>query len=172
MSPELFKRVQAMPPGSTADLQASPDLAAFVEAIGSATAGAKIGGTDQEYEKFLTFGRNAANEIVVTAISLVGKQGGNISRLLTPGVIGVAHVHYGGPNGLVQPPNSGDDSIAKARNLPSFVIGSTGRNVWELGRSNGNISIRSVLPNNNYGRWEPYQPDASKYKIYNGSKYQ
>lgn len=78
------KRAQALPPGSTADLQASPDLAAFLEAIGLTTAGARIGGTDQDYEKFLTFGRNADNEIVVTAISVVGKQGGNIESLGEP----------------------------------------------------------------------------------------
>ncbi|MDQ2798956.1 MAG: LysM peptidoglycan-binding domain-containing protein, partial [Armatimonadota bacterium] len=162
------KRAQAMPSVSTADLQASPDLAAFVKSIASATAGAKIGGSDQDYEKFLTFGRNAADEIVVTAISIPGKQGGSVNRLLIPGTLAIAHVHY---QGLEQPPHRGDNSVAKARNLPSFVIGSSGRNVWEIGRVNGNYSIRSVLNSNKYGNWEAYQIDPSKYKTYSGSKF-
>ncbi len=162
------KRAQALPSVSTADLQASSDLASFVKGIGSSTASARIGGRNQEYEKFLTFGKNANGEIIVTGISLVGPQGGNIFGMLNSGVIGIAHVHY---QGLVQPPNSGDNSIAKVRNLPSFVIGSTGQNIWEIGRANGNISIRSILPNNNFGRWEAYQINADRYRIYNGGQY-
>jgi hypothetical protein len=161
-------RAQALPSVSTADLQASPDIAAFVASIGPATANAQIGGTDQRYEKFLTFGRNADNEVVVTGISVVGRQGGNIAGLITPDVISIAHVHY---DTLVQPPNSGDDSIGKVRNLPSFVIGNTGQNVWEIGRVNGNIAIRSVGTNNTFGQWEKYQSNADNYRIYNGRKY-
>jgi LysM repeat protein len=162
------RKAQALPSVSTSDLQSSPDLASFVEDIGPATATAKIGGSNQRYEKFLTFGRNGDGAIVVTGISLVGPQGGNIAGLLTPDVIGIAHVHY---QGLVQPPNSGDNSIAKARNLPSFVIGSTGRNVWEIGRVNTDISIRSVLPHNTFGPWEKYQPNGDDYRIYNADRY-
>lgn len=157
------KKTQALPSISTEDLQAPPDLAAFVREISTATAKARIGGRDQDYEKSLSFSRNSDNQIVVTAISIVGKQGGGVSGLLTSGVIGIAHVHY---NGLVQPPHSGDSSIAKVRNLPSLVIGSSGKNVWEIGRINGNYAIRSVIGFNNYGRWEIFQGDASKYKIY------
>lgn len=161
-------KVQALPSVSGGDLQGPSDLSAFVQGIGPATANARIGGRDQNYEKFLTFGRDSDGQVIVTGISLVGPQGGNISGLLTPDVISVAHVHY---QGLNQPPNSGDNSILKFRNLPSYVIGDTGRNVWEIGRVSDTISIRSVGPNNTFGAWEKYQSNANNYRIYNGNKY-
>jgi hypothetical protein len=162
------KMVEALPSVSVADLQASSDFASFVQEIRAETASAKIGGRNQEYEKFLSFGRNEGGEIIVTGISLVGPQGGNVAGLLGSGTIAIAHAHY---QGLYQPPHGADNSITKLRNIPSFVIGSTGRNTWEIGRVDGNISIRTVLPNNSFGRWEAFQSDPRNYRIYNDRKY-
>ena len=137
------------------------DLAAFVRAIGEPTATATIGGTDQNYEKIIVFGRNAEGAVVVRAIALVGPNGGSVPAV--QGRIGLAHVHY---EGLNQPPHAGDDSAAR-RNVSSFVIGATGQNVWEVGRVNTVNSIRSVLPGNQYGTWEVFQVEPENYTIYN-----
>jgi hypothetical protein len=158
---QATQQVQATPSVSTADLSAPADLSAFVRGIAGPTATATIGGTNQEYEKFIVFGRNAGGEVVVRAIALMGPNGGVVPSV--QGRIGLAHVHY---EGLNQPPHAGDDSATR-RNVPSFVIGSTGQNVWEIGRVNTVNSIRSVLPNNQFGTWEPFQVNPDHYTIYN-----
>jgi hypothetical protein len=158
---QATQQVQATPSVSTADLSAPADLSAFVRGIAEPTATATIGGTNQEYEKFIVFGRNAGGEVVVRAIALMGPNGGVVPSV--QGRIGLAHVHYAGLN---QPPHAGDDSATR-RNVPSFVIGSTGQNVWEIGRVNTVNSIRSVLPNNQFGPWEQFQVNPDNYTIYN-----
>ena len=148
-------------------------MAAFVKAISVPTARAEIGGTNQGFEKELAFGRDPnTGEVIVTGIALGGSQGGSISSLMGPDVIAVAHVHYATlDTTLAQPPNGADDLVERKYGISSFVIGATGTNVWEVGKVNGNIDIRSVGNSNRYGAWEGYQIHEDSYRLYNGSKY-
>jgi len=144
------------------DLSSPPDVAEFVTAIALETARAQINGRDQDYEKFLTFGRDANGKVVVTGIAVLNNQGGDVARLMGSGVIAAAHVHW--PR-LRQVPMGGDDGIARFNNLPSFVISGDGRQVFEIGRTNGVISIRSVRSGGPPGPWEAFQ-SSGKYRYY------
>ena len=144
------------------DLSAPPDVSEFVTAIALETAKAEIGGRDQDYEKFITFGRDAKGEVVVTGVAVLNHQGGEIARLISGGAIAAAHVHW---SRLRQVPMGGDDSIARFNNLPSFVITGDGRQVFEIGRTKGVISIRSVRSGGEPGPWEAFQ-SSGKYRHY------
>jgi hypothetical protein len=162
----LLGGAQPLPAASSerfpTDLSAPPDVSEFLTAIAEVTAKAEIGGRDQDYEKFLTISRDAKGEVIVTGIAVLGRQGGDVSRLIPDGTIADAHVHG---RGLVQTPLQGDNSIAKSRNLPSFVISSDGRQIFEIGRTKGVISIRSVRSGGKPGPWEAFR-SSGKYRHY------
>ena len=155
-------RAQDLPDRFSTDLSAPPDVSELVTAIAPATVNARISCPDQDYEKFLTFGRDANGEVIVTSISIPGKQGGDVSQLIPDGTIAVAHVRQ---SSLISTPTGGDDSIAKTRNIPSFVITGDGRQVFEVGRTKGVISIRSVRSGGKPGPWEAFQ-SSGRYRHY------
>jgi uncharacterized protein len=63
-----------------------------------------------------------------------------------------------------KPPSGQDDKDAKA-GIPTFFIGSRGRDVWEIGRTGGTISVRLVSETGG-GPWEKFQSDPTKYHYY------
>ena len=62
-------------------------------------------------------------------------------------------------------PPSGDEDHDTKDNIPAFYIGSRGRDVWEIGKKAGVVSIRMVS-DEGVGPWEPFQKDPSKYRYY------
>jgi hypothetical protein len=137
----------------------APDVHPFVTSIAKATAGARIGGSDQRFERIITFGRNASGELVVTSLSALRTASG----LQVPaGTIGVLIVHY---DGQCAPPQGGDDYPA-TQGLLDFVAGSSGEQLWEVGTANGAREIRQVNGVASFGPWETFQADPSLYRVY------
>lgn len=143
------------PPASTGDVVADRAVRDFVVDIARETARAPIGGRDQEYEKFLVIGRDPSGEPFVRRMGVVGKQGGIITSL--PGET-VVHQHY---EGLAQSPNGGDSSSA-LNGKPGFVIGSDGRTVWEVGRIDGEVKVRTVRDGGASSGWRDFQAQPTR----------
>ena len=141
------------PKGNIVADQATRD---FVVSIASVTANARIGGRSQEFEKTLVIAKSTDGETLIKSLGLVGRQGGTITAGRGDTVV---HVHY---EGLDQPPNKADNSAAKF-GYPSFIIGQDGK-VWEVGRIEGQVQVRSVGDNGRIGPWQQFQEDAAKYR--------
>lgn len=136
------------------DVIAAPSVRAFVVDVAKDTARARIAGGDQEYEEFLVIGQNASGQPFIKTMGVVGKQGGVI-----PSELGdiIVHQHY---EGLSQAPHGGDSSAA-LHGRPSFVIGADGRTVWEIGRIEGDVKVRTVGNGDSVGRWRDFQIDPA-----------
>lgn len=147
---QAAKEVASAPMSSTADVVADPAVRDFVRDISVATARAKIGGRDQQFEKFFVIGQDTLGEPFVKTIGVLGENGGRI-----PSQAGdvVAHRHY---DSLVQPPNGADESAARI-GRSSFVINDDGRTVWEIGRINGEVKVRTVGDDGATGKWRDFE---------------
>lgn len=146
---QAAREVAAAPRSASGDVVAEPDIRDFVKDIAIATAQADIGGKSQRFEKFLVIGRDASGEPFVKTIGVLGEQGGRIPSQRGDAVV---HRHY---DGLIQPPNSGDDSAA-LNGKSSFVINDDGRTVWEVGRVNGDVKVRIIGDDGATGRWSDF----------------
>jgi hypothetical protein len=62
-------------------------------------------------------------------------------------------------------PPSGDDDTLVRSGIPAFVIGARDRDIWEIGKVSGAISVR-LISVTQLGPWEPFQQDPSKYRYY------
>jgi hypothetical protein len=101
-------------------------------------------------EKFLFFSENESGEVLVSRIAVLKGLGAKLGRRKDETAL--AHVHY---RGLVQPPWGADHSNGKAFAHSSFVIGSTGEDVWEVGRHSGRYNYRQVK--RELGPWEEFE---------------
>ncbi|MEO6217730.1 MAG: hypothetical protein ABIO86_17005 [Sphingomonas sp.] len=149
--------VQKQMPVSAVDVSSPVDLRRFIKDIAKATATAALHGRgkNDDFERFFTVGRNSANQLVITSIHVVGRQGAHVMTMMPPGSILIAHYHG---SGLVQPPNSGDNSAVRLGNISSFVIGDGGDTVWEIGRDKGREVFREIRRGGVPGRWQRYRP--------------
>jgi len=144
--------------GAPAD-PVAPDVYPFVTAIAEATAGARIGGNDQRFERVITFGRNASGQLVVTSISALRAVGG---LAIPSGAIGVLIVHFDGQCG----PPQGSDDYAAAQGVLDFVASSSGKVLWEITTTNGAREIRQVAGPESFGQRETFQSDPGQYRVY------
>jgi len=149
--------VQKQIPVSTLDVNSGLELRRFIKNIAKATATAALHGksSNDDFERFFTVGRNSTNQLVITSIHVVGRQGAHVMTMMPPGSILIAHYHG---SGLVQPPNSGDNSAVRLGNISSFVIGNGGDTVWEIGRDKGREVFREIKRGGVPGRWQRYRP--------------
>ena len=144
-------RANSSPASGTEDVTADPRYAEFLRRVGPATAGAALPRGVREGEKFMALAINGDGQVIVRRVAIFTGQGGSVGQLAR-GAGAIVHVHY---SGLVQPPNGGDHSAVKFAGISSFVIGATGRNIWEVGRVNGSFYYRSVN-RDAPGRWRRY----------------
>jgi hypothetical protein len=148
------------------DTVENTELDAFMKDIAVPLANLRVtGGANPE--KFITVGLNGDDQLVVTSVQVLGLQGG--SNLYIPdNAVAIAHTH---PTGAYQAPNGGDDSYLIVTSKPSFVVGRTGSNVWEIERDEGIPQIRLIQSGSEFGPWEPFQSNPTKYTIYNDRRY-
>jgi hypothetical protein len=137
-------------------VEATPEVRQFMNDISRATRKASLSGGN-DYEKFLTVGRGAGGELIVTSIAAL-RQGGQWSP--PPGTISHLHVHW---DLLVQPPNAADDNSARVHGYASFVVGEKDKNLYEVGRKAGQSVVRLVRPNGTAGTWLPYLENGQGY---------
>ncbi|GAB4195756.1 MAG: hypothetical protein Tsb002_28520 [Wenzhouxiangellaceae bacterium] len=142
-------RTNSAPERVTSDVSADPRYAEFLNQVSRATTRARI---PVRGEKFLALAINSEGVVVVKRIAILTGQGGDVSRFIR-GAGAIAHVHY---RGLVQYPTGADHSAVKFAGISSFVIGSSGSRIWEVGRINGQYKYRTVS-GREPGRWRPYQ---------------
>ncbi|HEX4197477.1 MAG TPA: hypothetical protein VHZ26_08545 [Caulobacteraceae bacterium] len=147
------------------DTVENPALDAFMQSIKQPLESLNVGGGDPE--KFITVGQNDQGQYIITSVQIIGSQGG--TNLWIPSdAVAIAHTH---PVGAYQAPNGADDSYLFATGKPSFEIGVTGSNLFEIERNQGAPSIRVIQPSNNFGQWEKFQADPTRYRIYSDSNY-
>ena len=147
------------------DFQANPKLDAFVQAIARPLAQLDVGGGEQS-ERFISIGVNSDGQYVVTSIQILGTQGG--TNITTPsGTVAMVHSH---PGREYEQPAKADNQVAAVYNQSSFVVADGGKNIWEIGRNDGVISIRTIT-SDPIGPWEPFQRDTARYRFYSNSRY-
>jgi hypothetical protein len=142
----------------------TPDLNQFLLDIKDDLANLRV--AVGEREKFVTVGRDAAGQLVVTSVQVLGESGGN--PYIPAGTLTMAHTHFPDEN---QMPANLDNSYLFATNKPSYVIDEKGGNLFEIGRYKGLDSIRLVNSATSFGPWERFHLDYNKYNIYSMSKY-
>jgi hypothetical protein len=144
--------VNAKKAASGGDVSSEQSYIDFLKATSRATTKAKLNLPDgsQRGEKFLVLGTNSNDEVVVIRVGVLTGQGGSIS---VAGAGAVAHVHY---RGLIQRPDGADHSAVKFKGIPSFVIGQTGRRIWEVGRQN-NIYVYRSVHGSEPGSWKEFK---------------
>jgi hypothetical protein len=149
-----------------ADFHADPALDKFMQTIAKPLAKLQLNGENQ-VERYVTIDRNADGQYFVASIQIMGKQGGRVSEPST--TYAIAHSH---PGTDLEQPDKADAGWAINTGRPSFVIGDAGRNIWEIGRNSGVVSIRLIndAPAE-FGEWEKFHKLPSEYKIYNTTRY-
>jgi YD repeat-containing protein len=149
---------QSEKPTSVQNVSSDPQVRQFILDIAELTRAAKLSG-GQQYEKFLTVGRNSTGELIVTSIAALPQ-----GATWTPpsGTITHLHIHH---NDLYQPPHAADDAYARTRGKASFVVGGQDRNLYEVGRQNGQSAVRLIKNNGVLGTWLPYQIDPKSYYV-------
>jgi hypothetical protein len=140
------------------DSPVTADIYEFVAKIGPDLGSFKLNG-DQNYERGVTFARNANHELVVTSLAVL--RPGQAPEP-SVGMIGVVLGHYPGQCEL---PYGSDDTYTAAGGLIGFVTNGSGK-VWEMGRADGIVWIRQVNSPASFGPWEKYQTDPAKYETY------
>jgi hypothetical protein len=116
-----------------------------------------IGGTNQDLERTLTIGVNAAGRFIVRSIQVTGGVGG--SPYFPTGVIAAIHSHtYSSQNADWNRPGGGDATTGKIMNIPAFVFGYDGHSMnpslYEIGRNNGWYRERRIDTNGSPGHWQ------------------
>jgi len=152
---------QAKQPTTALSVESQSDVRLLMAEIANPTRRASLSG-GQDFEKFVTVGRNGAGELIVTSIAAV-RQG---ARWTPPaGTVTHLHVHFGGPNGLYQPPHGADDEYARVRGRASFVVGGEDKKLYEVGRQNGQSVVRTIGKGGAFGSWLPYQVKPENYYV-------
>jgi RHS repeat-associated protein len=138
---------------SNDDVSADPRYAEFLRRVGPATARARLHSSIKggQGEKFLALAINSNGEVVVLRVAVLVGQGATVGSLAV-GAGAIAHVHY---EGLIQPPHQADHSAVKYGRISSFVLGHTGRRLWEVGRMSGGYVYRDVSRSSPRG-WQEY----------------
>lgn len=144
--------------------QARLELDAFVLEIARPLAQLDVAGGERS-ERYISIGINSNGQYVVTSIQIFGSQGGR--SVAPPGTVAMAHTH---PSDDFEQPAKADDQLAAEHNQSSFVIARNGKNVWEIGRNEGVISIRTIS-SDPIGSWEPFHRKTDQYRIYSNSRY-
>jgi hypothetical protein len=152
------------------DVLASQEIYKFVTAIASPTAKAPMGpilGTKlpNEISKYVTIGKKGNEEAFVSSIGVVAPDSDLPS--LPPDTIAVLRVQA---KDECQVPH-GNEYLPLQRGISPFIVSYDGANMWEIGIIHGVVSIRLVRSDTEFGAWEFYNSDPSKYRIYTCNKY-
>jgi hypothetical protein len=150
------------------DISATPEIYKFVTAVASVTAKARLGpGTTPptKISKYLTIGKQGNEDAVVTSIGVV--MAGEDLPLLQSDTVAVLRVQA---KDECQVPH-GNEYLPLQRGISSFVVSYNGENIWEIGIVRGVVSIRLVRNATEFGDWESYNSDPSKYHTYTCDKY-
>jgi len=152
------------------DMSATPEIYKFVTAIASLTAKAPMGsilGTKlpTEVSRYVTIGKKEHEEAVATSIGVIAA-GGDLPSL-PPDTVAVLRVQA---KNECQVPH-GNEHLPLQRGTSPFIVSHDGSNIWEIGVIGGVVSIRLVRSATEFGDWESYNSDPSKYRTYTCNKY-
>jgi hypothetical protein len=138
------------------------DVYEMVKAVGPPTAQAKTQG-DQRFEKTLTMGRGSDGQLAITSMQVLGE---GRKPSMPAGTVAVLYAHY---QGQCAAPNGADDFPA-SQGVATFVISSSGANIWEIAAIDGVTSIR-LVKDGGFGPWEAFQANPERYAVYRCDKY-
>jgi hypothetical protein len=151
------------------DILGTTEIYKFVVAVALPTAQAPLARfgtqTTVDVSKYVTLGKNGQNEVVATSVGVVPVDGD--LPALPPGTVAVLRVQG---KSECQVPH-GNDYAPLERGASSFIVSNSGANIWEIGAVRGIVSIRLVKGADQFGDWEAYRADASKYVTYTCDKY-
>lgn len=140
------------------------DVYQLVAAIAAPTAGARMGGGSQKFEKIVTIGREANRGAVVTSIQAKAAEA---DPTLPAGTIGVMIVHHEGQCAAPY----GNDGKAVADGVATYVVSPSGKHIWQVAADGGVTSFRLVRDGGDVGAWEPLQAEPSAYRTYPCKRY-
>jgi len=140
------------------------DIYEMVAAIAVPTAGAKIGGSNQSFEKVVTIGRNAEGAPVVTSIQVIAPEK---APELPANTLAVMIVHHDGQC----PAPYGNDGAGVPVDTLVFVVSPSGKNIWQVQPSGENRSMSLIKSASERGPLEEVQPTPDRYRTYPCEKY-
>ena len=136
----------------------------MVAAIAVPTAGAKIGGSDQSFEKVVTIGRNAEGAPVVTSIQVVAPEK---EPELPVSTLAVMIVHHEGQC----PAPYGNDGTGFPVDTLVFVVSPSGKNIWQVQSSGEKRSMSLIKTASERGPLEEVHSTPDRYRTYPCDKY-
>jgi hypothetical protein len=156
----LLHCVYAQAQSTNSDFEAPADVRAFALALLSPHDNENLVGR----EGYVTFrlGRDKSGKVGVIPDALMlamNDTGGPVPDFGSdPKILARVYTH----STLVDRPPSGSDDDFVKTGIPAFIIGANARDLWEIGRVEGIISIR-LISISQLGPWEAFQSNPADY---------
>ena len=159
-----FASVTAAPAVEPRNPVFQKDIYEMVAAIAGPTAGAKIGGNTQGFEKVVTISRNAEGSPVVTSIQVVAPEK---APEVPDGTQAIMIVHHDGQCAAPY----GNDGTGFPEGMQIFVVSPSGNNIWQVHSNGEKRSMSLIKAANDRGPLEEVQATPDRYQTYPCEKF-